>query len=101
MDHPDHCCYIRMYSDHCLMVIFIFAELVHQGSYCDHQDYLCDHLSHADLDHPDHCCNIDHSLKVIFITWITKAPFVTTRAPEMCPKMTKINETSHSLDIPF
>ena len=34
-------------------VIFIYADLNHQGPKCDHQDPLCDHSSYADLNHPD------------------------------------------------
>ena len=71
LHHPDHCCSVRMYVYQCLKVISIYADLDHQGTYCDHQDSLCDHLSYADLDHPDHCCYVricvDHCLKVIFI----------------------------------
>ena len=53
----------------CLKVIFIYADLDHQGPlydhlsyadldnqgpYCDHQVSLFDNLSYADFDHPDH-----------------------------------------------
>ena len=59
--------YITLY----LKVIFFYADLDHQGPYCDHQDSLCDHLSYADLDHPDHCCYVrmytNHCPMVIFI----------------------------------
>ena len=62
MDHPDHCCYVRLYTDHCLKVIFIYADL-------DHQDFLCDHESYVDLDHQGPYCDY-------------------TRAHEMYPKLT-------------
>ena len=56
LDHTDHRCYIRMYTDHCPMVIFIYADLDHQGPLMCPPRPACDHLSYADLDHPDHCC---------------------------------------------
>ena len=31
-------------------LIFIYADLDHQGPYCDNQDSLCDHLFYANLE---------------------------------------------------